>query len=79
MRDETISEPIKQLLVSVLKKKAYERPIIGVLRTRLEEILNGMLRKDTPKMLDKPRSLVMDDGKIHKAFSVAQREMSAPK
>jgi hypothetical protein len=77
VRDESISEPIKNLLVSVLKKKAYERPIIGVLKSKLEDILKSMHNVEV-KQLEKPRS-ILEDPKLHKAFSVQQRESSTPK
>jgi serine/threonine protein kinase len=42
VRDPTISDPIKTLLISILKKKPYERPIIAVLKTKIEDILVSM-------------------------------------
>jgi serine/threonine protein kinase len=46
VRDQNISEPIKALLLNVLKKKAYERPIIGVLKSRIEDIIKEITRPE---------------------------------
>jgi serine/threonine protein kinase len=72
VRDESISEPIKLLLLSVLRKKAYERPIIGVLRSKLEDIVKDMIKPE-PKPQDKHKSTIMEETKLHKAFSIVQR------
>lgn len=39
VRDESIRPSIKDLLTSLLKKKPYERPIIAVIRSTIEKIL----------------------------------------
>lgn len=39
VRDESLRPSIKELMVSLLKKKPYERPIIAVIRTTVEKIL----------------------------------------
>jgi hypothetical protein len=39
VRDEGLRPSIKDLLVSLLKKKPYERPIIAVIRSTVERIL----------------------------------------
>jgi hypothetical protein len=39
IRDESIRPSIKELLLSLLKKKPYERPIIAVIRSTVEKIL----------------------------------------
>lgn len=47
VRDQAINESIKTLLVSVLKKKAYERPIIGVLKAKIEDILKESTKSES--------------------------------
>ena len=39
IRDENIRSSIKDLLLSLLKKKPYERPIIAIIRSTIEKIL----------------------------------------
>jgi hypothetical protein len=39
IRDENIRPAIKELLLSLLKKKPYERPIIAVIRSTVERIM----------------------------------------
>ena len=39
VRNESIRPSIKELLISLLKKKPYERPIIAVIRSTVEGIL----------------------------------------
>lgn len=39
IRDENIRQSIRELLLSLLKKKPYERPIIAVIRATVEKIL----------------------------------------
>lgn len=39
MRNEDLRPSIKELLSSLLKKKPYERPIIAVIRSTIEKIL----------------------------------------
>jgi hypothetical protein len=42
VREESIRPSIKELLMSLLKKKPYERPIIAVIRSTVEGILEEM-------------------------------------
>jgi predicted RNA-binding protein len=42
VRNESIRPSIKELLISLLKKKPYERPIIAVIRSTVEGILEEM-------------------------------------
>jgi hypothetical protein len=39
VRDEGLRTSVKELLVSLLKKKPYERPIIAIIRSTIEKIL----------------------------------------
>jgi hypothetical protein len=39
IRDEHLKQSVKDLLISLLKKKPYERPIIAVIRSNIEKIL----------------------------------------
>lgn len=39
VRNESLRSSIKELLMSILKKKPYERPIIAVIRSKIEGIL----------------------------------------
>ena len=39
VRDESLRSSVKELMVSLLKKKPYERPIIAVIRATVEKIL----------------------------------------
>jgi hypothetical protein len=39
VRDESIRSSIQNLLLSLLRKKPYERPIIAVIRKTIEKIL----------------------------------------
>jgi hypothetical protein len=56
--------------VSVLKKKAYERLIICILKSKLEKILKNMHNIEA-KLFEKFKS-ILNDQKLHKAFSVQQ-------
>jgi hypothetical protein len=39
VRDERLRPSIKELLISLLKKKPYERPIIAIIRVNIEKII----------------------------------------
>lgn len=69
VRDQAISEPIKMLLLNVLKKKAYERPIIGVLKSRIEEILKEIAQAEAT-VLERPQTPKPEESKFQKANSV---------
>lgn len=49
IRDESIRGSIKELLLSLLKKKPYERPIIAVIRSTVEKILEEIENEQNQK------------------------------
>lgn len=52
IRDENIRPSIKELLLSLLKKKPYERPIIAVIRSTVEKIMDEIDAERSSKQSD---------------------------
>lgn len=52
IRDENIRPSIKELLLSLLKKKPYERPIIAVIRSTVEKIIEEIDLEQGTKQSD---------------------------
>lgn len=52
IRDENIRPSIKELLLSLLKKKPYERPIIAVIRSTVEKIMEEIDAERSSKQSD---------------------------
>ena len=52
IRDENIRQSIRELLLSLLKKKPYERPIIAVIRATVEKIMDQIETERNSKLME---------------------------
>lgn len=52
IRDEGIRVSIKELLITLLKKKPYERPIIAVIRSTIEKIMEQIEEENNAKIVE---------------------------